>query len=970
MRLSTCLLSVLLCLSPLVFAQQKKPLDHDVYDVWNRTHASNISDNGQWAFLSIGPDEKDTELRIASLTDDRSYAIPRGEAIRFTRDSHYIVTLIKAFKDSVQQAKRDKKKPEESPKDSLGIITLATGDIFKAARVKSFKLPKENGGWVAYLLDKEIVKKDSTVKKKKKAPEPEKKEEQTSKPEKQPEQKPGPEEAKKEEPKDPKKKKRKKAEGTTLVLRNLQTSAETRYNHVISYAFTESGTYLIFVAANKDSTADGIYAIRTSTGDTTAILTGAGDYKKITTDESSLHLAFIANRDSFNAEQQEYALYYWPVGSRNKAKKIARSGTKGIPPNWWVSEHANLSFSKDGKRLFFGTAPRPEVEAENDTPDDEKVAVDIWNWKDPYLQPMQLKDAKEERERTYRAVFHLNNGKIVQLATETIPNIRLGSEGNADVAVGYSILPYRQLISWDSPAYYDSYLIDIKTGEAMRVLTKMQTRPTLSPESKYIYWWDRIQKNWYVQHVKNMIRVRVSKNIPHPIHNELHDWPYPPSAHGNAGWTKGDKEFLVYDRYDIWLTDPNGRKAPVNITEEVGRETETRFRHVRLDPEERARDPKADLLLSGFNLKTKAMGYYRDRIESTDKPAELIARNKRFSNLQKAKDTDVLLFRQSSFEEYPDLWTSDLDFHNARKISEVNPQQKDYLWGTAELVEWVSLDGKPLQGILYKPENFDPAQKYPMLVYFYEKMSHQLHAHRSPRASGASINFPFYVSRGYLIFIPDIPYKVGFPGESAVNAVVSGVTHLINRGFVNPDRIGVQGHSWGGYQIAYMITRTNIFRAAEAGAPVSNMISAYGGIRWASGLSRMMQYEKSQSRIGGSLWEAPTRFIENSPIFWADKIQTPLLILHNDDDGAVPWYQGIELFVALRRLGKPAWLVNYNGEAHGIRKHHNRKDWSIRLQQFFDHYLKDAPAPVWMSAGIPAVQKGKTLGLELEKEQP
>ena len=970
MRLSTCLLSVLLCLSPLVFAQQKKPLDHNVYDVWNRTHTSNISDNGQWAFLSIGPDEKDTELRIASLTDDRSYAIPRGESIQFTRDSHYIITLIKAFKDSVKQAKRDKKKPEESPKDSLGIITLPTGDIFKAARVKSFKLPKENGGWVAYLLEKEIAKKDSTANKKKKAPEPEeKKEEQTPKTEKQPEQKPGSEEAKKEEPKDSKKKKRKKAEGTTLVLRNLQTSAETRYNHVISYAFTESGSYLIFAAANKDSTADGIYAIRTSTGDTTAILTGAGDYKKITTDESSLLLAFIANRDSFNAEQQEYALYYWPVGSRNKGKEIARSGTKGIPPNWWVSEYAALSFSKDGKRLFFGTAPRPEEEAEDDTPDDEKVAVDIWNWKDPYLQPMQLKDAKEERERTYRAVFHLKNGKIVQLATETIPNIRLGSEGNADVAVGYSILPYRQLISWDSPAYYDSYLIDIKTGEAMRVLTKMQTRPTLSPESKYIYWWDRIQKNWYVQHVKNMIRVRVSKNIPHPIHNELHDWPYPPSAHGNAGWTKGDKEFLVYDRYDIWLTDPNGRKAPVNITEGIGRETETRFRHVRLNPEERARDPKADLLLSGFNLKTKAMGYYRDRIESTDKPAELIARDKRFSNLQKAKDTDVLLFRQSSFEEYPDLWTSDLDFQNARKISEVNPQQKDYLWGTAELVEWVSLDGKPLQGILYKPENFDSTQKYPMLVYFYEKMSHQLHAHRSPRASGASINFPFYVSRGYLIFIPDIPYKVGFPGESAVNAVVSGVTHLINRGFVNSDRIGVQGHSWGGYQIAYMITRTNIFRAAEAGAPVSNMISAYGGIRWASGLSRMMQYEKSQSRIGGSLWEAPTRFIENSPIFWADKIQTPLLILHNDDDGAVPWYQGIELFVALRRLGKPAWLVNYNGEAHGIRKHHNRKDWSIRLQQFFDHYLKDAPAPVWMSAGIPAVQKGKTLGLELEKKK-
>ena len=260
-------------------------------------------------------------------------------------------------------------------------------------------------------------------KEKAETPEPKKKKSKHPNPKNSPNKSLKLEEAQKEEPKDSKKKKRRKAEGTTLVLRNLQTSAETRYNHVISYAFTESGSYLIFAAANKDSTADGIYAIRTSTGDTTAILTGAGDYKKITTDESNRHLAFIANRDSFNAEQQEYALYYWPIGSRNKAKAIARSGTKGIPPNWWVSEHASLSFSKNGNRLFFGTAPRPEAEAEDDTPDDEKVTVDIWNWKDPYLQPMQLKDAKEERERTYRAVFHLNNGKIVQLATETIPAI-------------------------------------------------------------------------------------------------------------------------------------------------------------------------------------------------------------------------------------------------------------------------------------------------------------------------------------------------------------------------------------------------------------------------------------------------------------------------------------------------------------------------------------------------------------------
>jgi dipeptidyl aminopeptidase/acylaminoacyl peptidase len=298
-------------------------------------------------------------------------------------------------------------------------------------------------------------------------------------------------------------------------------------------------------------------------------------------------------------------------------------------------------------------------------------------------------------------------------------------------------------------------------------------------------------------------------------------------------------------------------------------------------------------------------------------------------------------------------------------MSEANPQQADYLWGTAELMHWRSTDGKPLDGILYKPENFDPSGQYPMMVYFYEKMSDGLHQYRSPGPGGSSVSVSFYVSRGYVVFIPDIQYRVGYPGESALDCVVSGVLSVLEKGFVDPERVGVQGHSWGGYQIAHMVTQTSIFAAAEAGAPVSNMTSAYGGIRWGSGMSRMFQYEKSQSRIGGTLWEARPQYIENSPLFWADKIETPVLMLHNDDDGAVPWYQGIEFFVALRRLGKPVWMLNYNGEPHGLRKYQNRKDWAVRMQQFFDHYLMDAPPPVWLAEGVPAVEKGKTLGLDL-----
>ena len=307
----------------------------------------------------------------------------------------------------------------------------------------------------------------------------------------------------------------------------------------------------------------------------------------------------------------------------------------------------------------------------------------------------------------------------------------------------------------------------------------------------------------------------------------------------------------------------------------------------------------------------------------------------------------------------------DLDFGDAREISDANPQQSEYVWAIAELARWRSLDGEELQGLVHKPEDFDPARKYPMIVYFYERNSDNLHEHYPPLPHRSVIRPTFYASRGYVVFIPDLVYTVGYPGESALDYVLPGVLSILDRGFIDPARIGVQGHSWGGYQIAYLVTRTNIFRAAAGGAPVSNMTSAYGGIRWGSGLSRMFQYERTQSRIGGSLWEMPLRYIENSPIFMADRVETPLLMMHNDHDGAVPWEQGIEMFVALRRLNKPAWLVNYNDEPHWPLPFRKRRDWNIRMQQYFDHYLMDAPPAEWMVRGVPAVDKGRDLGLEL-----
>ena len=337
---------------------------------------------------------------------------------------------------------------------------------------------------------------------------------------------------------------------------------------------------------------------------------------------------------------------------------------------------------------------------------------------------------------------------------------------------------------------------------------------------------------------------------------------------------------------------------------------------------------------------------------------------RRFSTPRKAADADLLLYTRQSVAEFPDLWVATTAFASPTRLSDANPQQSEYRWATVELVYWRSDNGTPLAGLLYKPADFDSTKRYPMIVNFYERSSDNLHAYSPPIFHRSTIRPTYYASRGYLVFEPDVVYQIGFPGKSAVDCVVPGVLALIERGFVDPKHIGLQGHSWGGYQIAFMVTKTNLFAAASAGAPVANMTSAYGGIRWESGMSRMFQYEHTQSRIGATLWEAPQRYIENSPLFWVDQVETPLLILANDNDGAVPWYQGIELFVAMRRLSKPAWLVDYNGEPHWPLPYQKRRDWNIRMQQFFDHFLKGEPAPRWIVEGVPAIEKGKTLGLE------
>ncbi len=924
-------LAILVGASPGLSAQQKAPLDHDAYAIWKQIQDEDFSRDGRWLVYRLVPGDGDATLVVESLEDGRRVTVPRGADPGFTADTRFLVALVEPAEAAVDAARAGGSR--DAPGDSLLILNLSDLSETRVAEVRSFRLPGEDGSWMAYLMEESADGGE---------------EEEEA------------EEAAGAEEDDGGEGPPRLEDGTTLVVRDLATGQERRFDHAVSYAFSGSGGALYYTASGEDGAADGVFRVGPDGGAET-VTGGEGRYLRLAVADDGA-VAFLTDRDDRGAGAPAFALYAAREGT---ATSRVAPGAEALPADWAPSEHGEVSFSGSGARVLFHSAPRPLPDPEDDTPEDERVQVDIWNWKDPLLQPMQLVQLEDELERSYQAVLDLGSGRAAQLATTEVPDVTVADDGDGAVAMGRSDLPYRQLVSWDA-SYVDLYTIDVADGSRRQVAERVRGQGTLSPGGGYITRWDGVRRIWVAIDTGSGEEIDLTGSIDAGFYNVLDDRPDLARSYGTAGWTEDDAAFLVYDRYDIWAVDPTGRAAPRNLTRGAGRASDTRFRYVDLDTADPA-VPSGEVYLSSFHLYDKSSGLWRGDFDAGAAPEQLIAGDARYAGLFRAQNAEVFAYTRSTFEEFPDLWVAGPALDDGRKVTDANPQQSDYLWGTAEIVEWTSMDGIPLQGILYKPEGFDPSEQHPMMVYFYERSSDGLHGYAAPAPGSSSINRSFYVSRGYLLFVPDIPYRDGYPGESALDAVVPGVLELVEAGFVDANRIGVQGHSWGGYQIAYMVTRTDLFAAAEAGAPVSNMISAYGGIRWQSGRSRAVQYERGQSRIGGSLWEYPLRFIENSPIFTADKINTPILMLHNDEDGAVPWYQGIELFVALRRLGKPVWMLNYNGEAHGLRQRHNQKDWAIRMQQFFDHYLKGAPAPVWMEEGVPAIMKGRTLGLELTR---
>ncbi len=920
------------CLSVAIATAQKKTLTHADYDAWKSISGISLSNDGKWLAFTIAPQEGDNVFEVKATDGSKAYKFDRGTSVRFSDDSKFVVATIVPKREDTLKATRDKVKPEDRPKNNLFILNLTTGESTTLEKIASYNLARKGSGWIIY------------------PPEPPKPE--PAKPEEKPKEGDPP---KQEEPK----KKKGHGDGTTYIARNLASGEEIRFENTGTYSWDEAGTKLYFVRTPKPVTGHGVFVYDFAAKKERPIIEGLAQYTRLSLSEDGKRIAILTDKDNYTAEKPSFSVY-WAETSGGNARRAAYEGDEGIPIGWYVPPTSTMRWNKAADRLIFSTVVKPPAQDPPVTPDDEKVNLDIWNWQDVELQPQQLLRAAAVRNQTYDAIYTVSNGNIVQIETPELDTVAMPRDGNGNWGLATVAKSSGAGTTPD-----DIYLVDLRNGQAKRIFENVRSNLSFSPTGRWLVGFDFDSHESFVIDPNNLRKTAINDRFPHPIYDTKDDHPYGAGPFGTAGWSQDDGTVYVNDEFDVWRLDLTKSAPAICVTGEFGRNWDTVVRYLRIDPDQLFIDPAKPAYFSLFENKTKRDGFALSAMGSHAYPTVLIQKPVAFGGITKARDAEVYTYQEENVNVFRDVYVTNARLENGKQFSDANPQTKDYVWPTVELVEWTSLDGEKLQGLLYKPDNFDYRQKYPMLTYFYEKSSQGLFGYQTPAPSASTINIAYFVSNGYCVFVPDIPYKVGYPGESAVSAIVPGVHKVLDMGFVDPKRVGIQGQSWGGYQVAYLVTETDMFAAAGAGAPVANMFSAYGGIRWGAGVTRQLQYEQGQSRIGGTPWEMPLRYLENSPVFFADKVKTPLLIMHNDADGAVPWWQGIEMFTALWRLEKPCWMLVYNGEDHNLVQRKNRKDLSIRLQQFFDHFLKGEPMPVWMSEGVPASKKGTTYGFEI-----
>ncbi len=914
--------SVLLIVCITTISAQKKNLTPDDYGKWQTLGATDISPNGAWISYAITVAEDNDTLFVVNRLTHKVYKLEFGQTAEFSKDNKWIAYRIGLpFKEA--EKLREQNKPVEF---KLGLLNLETGKKEVIQNIARFGFSRSGQFLAAYLAPP----------------------------------------------------KENKDKGSVLLVKDLSAGTTHTIGNVTEYAFNKKSDYLSYIVESANIAGNSVELLNLATYNLKVIASDTLKFSKLSWQKEGDGFSFFQTVKNDGYEEENAVIFtYTHLSQSPTLKKFDPAQSASFPKKMRIHNGSSLQLSDDLSSVFFGIkswTPKPKKEEKKATDSsktktadstkpkadsvktlaarkdngDKPAAVDIWHWKDPEIQPSQKLSYTRDKEASLLSVWNLDNNSFYQLAKEETPDALL--TGNQQYVITSTDKKYKPAFKED---HADFHLVNVKTGKDTLLYEYMldgfATGPRSSPDGKYLYYFK--DKNWWVYNIANAQNTNVTQNIKTSFWNTRDDHPATKPPFGLGGWLKNDKALLLYDEYNTWLVQPDGSGAQ-KISD--GEKEEIVYRVTRLDFEDPFLDDSKPIFFSAYGDKSKNFGYAK---WEAGKFSRLIYEERSISRLAKAKDAPAFTWVSQDYHESPSLFASN-NFDAPEKIASTNPQQVNYNWGKSKLISFTNKNGKKMQGSLFYPANYEPGKQYPMVVYIYEILSNGVHNYIRPGTRSA-YNTSNFTTNGYFIFQPDIVYETNDPGMSAVNCVVPAVKEVLKTGMIDKDKIGIMGHSWGAYQTSFIITQTDIFKAAIAGAPLTDMISMSLSIYWNSGTPDQKIFETSQGRFDGPWYERTDAHIRNSPMFNASKIKAPLLVAFGDKDGAVDWHQGIEMYGTMRRMDKPHVMLVYADENHSLAKKENQIDYQKRQREWFDHYLLGKPAEKWITEGVSYLDKMK-----------
>lgn len=893
-----------------------RPVDIPDMAAWKGISSAVISANGKWAAWRLTEAEGDANVMVKSLSGKEEYSFPAGQGagnIEFSDDGQWM-----AFTSHMSKKEQDAAKKAKKPVQAkVTLVDLKTGKATTIEKIAKFAFANERGGWLA------MHKLSDTPAAPAAAPST-------------PSGASAPA----------------KAKGTDLLLRNLKTGASFNVGNVAEFEFDHQGRYLAYIVDANDKAGNGIVVHHLDNGSSQVLDDGDANYQKLLWNDKGTGLTVLKGLEDKAYEDKLWNAIGFRLDSNQQFTKtlIDPAKLKDFPKEMTISGDAQPRWSADFAWISFGikeTKKKPKDDKKDAAPEaDEKVNLVLWHHQDKRLPTQQKVQQESDKKRSSAAIYRVAEQQFIRLGDDKLTMVNLPQAG--DWALAQDESEYQRQASMDGRRFTDVYAVSMKTGER-RLLNKQASWTFgLSNDGRYYLHYE--DGHFISVEMATGKRHNLTANLNTTFINvdDDHNLVKPPVM--PFGWSSDSRFILLSDGWDIWKIAADGSKA-MQLSHDGKREQIRYKSRMTLDPNEKGIDLNKPQYFTAYGEWTKKGGFLR--IDANAQSKRLGFEDVSYRRLLKAEKADVFLFSKETAIAAPDLYVSGEQLNDARKLTDLSSQEKNYTMGSgAMLVNYVGTDGKKLQGALFLPANYQAGKSYPTVVYIYEKLSQGLNTYVQPAVGGGGFNRAYYTSHGYAVFNPDITYRLNDPGVSAKESVLPALQAAIATGVVDAKRVGLQGHSWGGYQTAFLVTQTDAFKAASAGAALTNMISMYSLVYKNSGSTNQAIFESSQGRFLGAYndhWEA---YVRNSPVFFAKNVKTPLLMLQNDVDGAVDYTQGVEYFNTLRRAGKDVIMLEYPGENHGLVKKPNQKDYMQRMKEFFDFHLKDKPAPEWLNKGV------------------